>query len=301
MLEEPACPVCGEVAGVTVLAEGRDYLHDKPGTFSVLRCGKCGLMRTAQRPGRDYIQDYYPAESYAPYQVRQTDRNRNWLARMYWRLMDPKPLPRRPPGTLLEVGASHGAFIAEKRDLGWEVKGYDFSPEQCRLAKQHYGVQVIPVDLENFDYPERNVDVIAAWMVLEHLYDPVKFLEAMHAVAAPGGALALSVPDAGSMVFRFFGEYCYGWQLPTHLYHFDKHSIRTVLEAAGWRCTRISHQRSASMWVSSLEIKNRHAPTRATRVMHAIVRRTPKVLLAGMGLLLGLTGQSGKLTVWAQR
>lgn len=300
MPDQLSCPVCAETAASTVL-ESADHLHGKAGRFKVVRCTGCGLMRTDPRPPPDQIHQFYPEEDYGPYQIQQTDRNRSMLSRAFWRIMDPKPLPLQPPGRILEMGASHGTFLAEKRDQGWLVSGYDFSERQCQIAAQHFDVQVQAVNLEHYDYPERDVDLVAAWMVLEHLYDPAAFLRKLHGVTRAGGWLALSVPDAGSLVYRVFGEYCYGWQLPTHLYHFERSTLSRLLEQNGWKVSRVSRQRSASMWTSSLALRDRCQGNRATAILQKISAAMPKPIWALAGLMLGLGRQSGKLIVHAQR
>src|SRR3546814_19345766 len=60
------------------------------------------------------------------------------------------------------------------------------------------------------------VDLIVGWMVLEHLHQPLAVLRKLRRWIQPDGWLVLSVPDAGSLEFRVFGDRWYALQLPTH-------------------------------------------------------------------------------------
>src|SRR5262245_59017597 len=64
-LEKAACPLgCG--AGDDFVLNGRDRLHELPGTFRVVSCRGCGLLRQDPRPTARSIGFYYPA-TYAPH------------------------------------------------------------------------------------------------------------------------------------------------------------------------------------------------------------------------------------------
>ena len=297
--EHASCVLCGRDDGEPVV-ESRDFLHGMPGLFTVVRCPGCTLLRTDPRPTRPQMPAYYPADAYLPFVKHPPDRDRNLASRLFWSVMEPKPTPKLAPGVLLEVGAAHGAYLAQMKARGWSVSGYDFSAQQAETARTRYGVQVDVADLESHEYAERDLDLVTAWMVIEHLYDPVAFLSRLRETVKSDGWLALSVPDAGASLYRVFGSYCYGWQLPTHLFHFDRSTLTQVLEAAGWTVDRIRDQYSVSMWTSSLDLKATHSPSPQATLANAVANRIPKPALAALGLGAGLLRQSGKLVAWAR-
>src|SRR3546814_9273497 len=82
------------------------------------------------------------------------------------------------------------------------------------------------------------VDLIVGWMVLEHLHQPLAVLRKLRRWIQPDGWLVLSVPDAGSLEFRVFGDRWYALQLPTHLHHFSPETLANMMTAAGWTADR---------------------------------------------------------------
>src|SRR6185437_793308 len=71
-LESAECALgCSD--GDRTILSGGDLLHGKPGTFTVLRCRRCGLMRTSPRPRPESIGNYYP-ENYGPYATSRIEQ-----------------------------------------------------------------------------------------------------------------------------------------------------------------------------------------------------------------------------------
>src|SRR3546814_6395605 len=89
-------------------------------------------------------------------------------------------------------------------------------------------------------------------MVLEHLHQPLDVLQKLRSWVRPDGWLVLSVPDAGGLEFRLFGDRWYALQLPTHLHHFSPETLTRMLTAAGWAVDRTLWHGSATNTLMSL-------------------------------------------------
>jgi len=50
--------------------------------------------------------------------------------------------------------------------------------------------------------------------------------------------LVMAVPDAGSLDARIFGPCWVGYEVPRHLYTFDRHTLDHMLHQAGFRVVR---------------------------------------------------------------
>lgn len=191
--------------------------------------------------------------------------------------------------------------MAEMHASGWKVEGIEFSAEAAAIARDR-GFKVQTSTVEDADAPEQKVDLICAWMVLEHLHEPVRALSRMREWIEPSGWLILSTPDAGALERRLFKDKWYALQLPTHLYHFDATSIRRTLETAGWRLEQLRWQKNASNLLWSLEYLFRDKPSSAAfRVAHWLrtARKAAKIRIA-LGWLLGIGRQSGRMEIWAR-
>jgi SAM-dependent methyltransferase len=77
--------------------------------------------------------------------------------------------------------------------------------------------------------------------VLEHLYDPVAYVEAARELLAPGGRLVIQTPNAGCWQFLLFGENWNGLDIPRHLIDFKESDLRNMLEYCGFEVERVKH------------------------------------------------------------
>lgn len=101
---------------------------------------------------------------------------------------------RGPPGALLEIGCSHGGFLALARQAGFQVTGTELSPWVCEFARRTFDVNVLCGRIEKLALPEGSFDVIAMMDVLEHLTDPVGTLKECVRLLAPGGVIVIQTP-----------------------------------------------------------------------------------------------------------
>ncbi len=302
-VEDRPCPN-GCAAQDEFVVEGWDRLHAIPGCFKVLRCMHCGLMRTNPRPTRETIGTYYPAD-YRPHQGAPANAggNRTGLRRWVERSLgfETRSIPPMAAGHLLEIGCSTGVFMEQMRQKGWSAEGIEFSEPAATQARAR-GFPVQTATVETVTCPSRPVDLIAAWMVLEHLHDPVGALNKMRTWIRSDGYLIASIPDAGSMEFRLFGKYWFALQLPTHLYHFTPKSIATLLHTGGWELKRTIWQPNCNNLLWSLEY---WATDKQHSCLHAAIywlrtARSAGMIRAFLGWLLGALRQSGRIEIWAQ-
>lgn len=305
VLEHVACPL-GCSAGDERVIEGFDRLHGIPGRFEVLRCRACGTLRTDPRPTPGTIGAYYPAE-YGPYREPGAVRAQpNGLKRLLHRLADTRAnaVPDLAPGHMLEIGCAAGGFLRTMAGRGWQVEGIEFSPEAAASARA-LGFPVQAGSLDDAAPPDRPLDLVVGWMVLEHLHDPVAALAKLASWTRPGGWIALSVPNAGSLERRIFGDAWYALQLPTHLTHFTPDSLGRAFAASGWRLDRILHQRVLTNALVSLgyRMADRNPGSRLARKLQATPTAGFALHLAlnPLARLLAALGQTGRMTAWAQK
>ncbi|MEO8180404.1 MAG: class I SAM-dependent methyltransferase [Deltaproteobacteria bacterium] len=304
-LESRDCPLHPGAQDEPVL-RGHDRLNGIQGEFCLVRCSVCGLLRTNPRPTAAGMAAYYP-DHYAPYLGTKTSANppRKAAWRRYARgMVEPNThrLPPLPPGRVLELGCASGAFLRGLVDAGWHGVGIEFSSSAAESARQA-GLEVYTGSVETAPEPAAPFDLIVAWMVFEHLHDPLRTLEVLRRWSRPGAWLVLSVPNAGSFEFALFRQYWYALHLPNHLYHYTPATLRAVLHRGGWRVQRVFHQRMLGNLVGSLG----HALQGRASFAETLIRLQSRAgwslhaPLFPLATLLAHFGQTGRMTVWAQR
>jgi SAM-dependent methyltransferase len=304
-LERRACPM-GCSHGDDLVLTARDRVSDLPGTFEIVRCRCCGLTRTDPRPTPSTIGFYYPAD-YGPHQAaRGAERASSPLRRLAEHVIDfrAETIPDMPPGRLLEIGCATGNFLSRMAAKGWQVRGVEFVEGAAAKARAR-GFEVSVGRIEDQDLGDGTFDLIAAWMVVEHLHEPVEALRKLRGAAAPNGWLAISVPDAGSVGLRIFGDNWYALGAPIHLFHYTKATIAAVLERAGWRVERIVSQRIMTDYLASLtnaaddRLSNSGMVRRLRRWSHNPTLAT-NLALYPAALAFAALGQTGRMTVLAR-
>lgn len=107
--------------------------------------------------------------------------------------------PRAPKsGRLLDLGCGVGNFLAAARRSGFDPTGVELNQNAARFALDHYGLErVFAMRPEEFlaAHPAEKFDVVTFFEVLEHQDAPQHFLSTVRKFLAPGGFIALSVPN----------------------------------------------------------------------------------------------------------
>jgi 2-polyprenyl-3-methyl-5-hydroxy-6-metoxy-1,4-benzoquinol methylase len=66
--------------------------------------------------------------------------------------------------------------------------------------------------------------------VLEHVPDVEKQKEKILELLQPNGVLILALPNYESFDAKFYGKYWAGYDVPRHLFHFNKKAVRSLFE-----------------------------------------------------------------------
>src|SRR5258708_32368157 len=76
---------------------------------------------------------------------------------------------------------------------------------------------------------ERRYDVVTAFDILEHTYAPVRFMQEIKQILAPGGLLVLTTPDTGHFLRFLMGKRWPMLQPMQHTVLFSRKRITEVL------------------------------------------------------------------------
>jgi SAM-dependent methyltransferase len=215
---------------------------------------------------------------------------------------DSRKIPPLKAGRMLEIGCASGGFLTRMAARGWQVEGLELSARAAADARcQGYLVQT--GDLAHMQTPAELFDLVVGWQVLEHLHNPVVALEKLRDLIKPKGWLALSVPDASAWEFSTFGARWYGLDLPRHLFHFTPGTLKAVLAKTGWKTERIFWQKNPNNLLHSVRYccLDRGWVRGAGYLLDVAQGRRQRVLHSLMGLLLGASRASGRMTAWATR
>ena len=137
------------------------------------------------------------AEPSADY--RYTSADAPWGEQIYRALERILEARRLSGGRLIDLGCGNGAFAARLAARGFEVIGVDESPSGIQLAREVYP-EVEFVEASVYDDLESKLggfDVVTSVEVIEHLYDPRRFLHTFRGLLRSGGVGLITTPYHG--------------------------------------------------------------------------------------------------------
>jgi predicted TPR repeat methyltransferase len=151
-------------------------------------------------------------------------------------------------GRVLDVGCGTGGVGRAVRDRAESLTAIEVDAAAAAEARPVYDRLLVGTAEERLADAGGPFDTILLYDVLEHIVDPAALLHALHAHAAPGALIHVSVPNARhfslarDLVLRgTFGYAAYGIRDNTHLRWFTRRDLVALLEETGWRVERTAH------------------------------------------------------------
>jgi SAM-dependent methyltransferase len=134
-------------------------------------------------------------------------------------------------GDLLEVGCGYGYLLDEARTYFQRRVGTEYSPEAAARARET-GAEVFAGGMEQL--PVGSVfDCALGIQVIEHIYDPIGFMNQLVARVRPGGYIVLATPDIGGSLRKIMGRSWPSFKVPEHVTYFDYPALQRLMSKAG--------------------------------------------------------------------
>lgn len=136
---------------------------------------------------------------------------------------------------LFDVGCSCGYMIDVALENGFDAYGAEFSDVAIAAASEKARPRIFHADVNQIALMQPvPYDVVTAFDIIEHTFDPIKFLISLKDMIQKRGLLVITTPDAGhllSFVMRHRWPMLQPFQ---HTVLLSKNSLRLALEAAGF-------------------------------------------------------------------
>lgn len=127
---------------------------------------------------------------------------------------------------VLDVGCGEGNFLAKAQGTGAMAFGIELNRKAAAIASAK-GIHVYEELLHSHQAVDF-YDVVTSFQVLEHVADPVAFIQGCIRVLRPGGTLVIGVPNDDS--FLRFDPTNYLNQPPHHMGLWNRSSLSTLAE-----------------------------------------------------------------------
>jgi 2-polyprenyl-3-methyl-5-hydroxy-6-metoxy-1,4-benzoquinol methylase len=134
-------------------------------------------------------------------------------------------LPHIQPGQkVLDVGCGEGNFLSKVQAIGAQPFGIELNKKAAKIAKDK-GIHVYEELLLSHQLVDF-YDVVTSFQVLEHVADPVDFVQGCINVLRPGGTLVIGVPNDDS--FLRLDPTNYLNQPPHHMGLWNRNSLSVL-------------------------------------------------------------------------
>lgn len=231
------CPLC-EGKDYRPVYETVQYAGQHLGSMNttLVMCEACDFVYNNPRPGPETLAKHYQSSIHASGQIYRADTSGGATQKVHHAQLAFLAEQNPNPKTLLDVGCGQGHFLgrAERFFTGVRVAGLEPSDAAVKNAELS-GLRVHHGTLENFGEKLGTFDMVCAFSVLEHIGDPLGFLNLLKPLLAPGGHLFLEVPESTVPVpglVEFFDF--------EHLGHFTSSTLQMALNRAGLNMTAIA-------------------------------------------------------------
>ena len=158
------------------------------------------------------------------------ERNLHWLKTLLKYAL--------PPTKVLELGCSHGSFVALMSHAGYQSMGVEMSPWVVDFGRKSFEIPVYIGPIESLDIPQKSLDVIALMDVLEHLPNPIVTMRHCVDLLKPDGFLLIQTPefqedmDYESLIIEN-SPFLEQLKADEHLYLFNRNSVAELLARIG--------------------------------------------------------------------
>lgn len=255
-VERASCPSCGDERS-KLFMNVPDFRVSKD-EFDIHECAGCGLMYTKFVPSENEIGAFYKADSYDSHRLD----NKSLISRVY-RLVRGVNVRKKISwlrrysngGVVVDYGCGLGHFVQALNKSGYDAFGFEIDAEVRNLAKNELKLELQA--LESFlNLQENSVDVLTMWHVLEHVYNlNTDFAEIVSRLKV-GGHIMIAVPNYKSFDGTHYGKYWEAFDVPRHLYHFDRTTLVQFVERFGLQHIETIPMKFDSYYVSMRSEKN---------------------------------------------
>lgn len=251
------CLICGSQAK-TFLASGVDYEYASTDMkFDFYQCQRCSLIFIDPLPEPPMLEVIYPKNYYA-YCTHNYSR---FIKDMRARQLDGKVhkfLTKSNKDNvngiqILEIGCGRGDLLLAFRRANTTtlITGIDFSEESIAYIKK-LGFHGQAGNITEMNFNGQKFDLVVCQQLLEHLHNPLVFLQKVKSWLAKDGVFILETPGVESIDRMIFKGCWGGYHIPRHFFLFSEKTLKMILDKCGFEVIDIFYDMCLAFWVWSL-------------------------------------------------
>ena len=228
-------------------------------SFVIMKCANCNFQFTNPRPDQDNIGKFYESDDY----ISHTNKGNNPINIIYKLVRNYstqnkikliKKISKKDKAKILDYGTGTGFFLNAIKEKGWKTVGVEPDQKARENAEKLLG-QKIYADLKEIGLLDNKYDVITLWHVLEHIHDLNQVFSTLKGLLKEKGKIIIAVPNIDSLDNKIYKEDWAAYDVPRHLYHFNKETLSTFTLKHGMKVKNIYPMKFDSYYISMLSEK----------------------------------------------
>jgi 2-polyprenyl-3-methyl-5-hydroxy-6-metoxy-1,4-benzoquinol methylase len=221
-------------------------------TFQIVKCSACNFLITNPRPTQKEIGQYYKSDKYISHTGNTKTlfdklyhTARNYTIRKKRKLIETKSHKK----SILDYGCGTGEFITYLKENNWKVEGVEPSEVARQKALQ---LSAAPIHSDINQLNGKTFDVITLWHVIEHVHALNETISRLSELLKIDGKIFIAVPNPESPDAKTYGNFWAAYDVPRHLWHFNKENMKMLLTKNGLKLIDIKPMTLDSYYVSVL-------------------------------------------------
>ncbi|MFA6016878.1 MAG: class I SAM-dependent methyltransferase [Patescibacteria group bacterium] len=201
----------------------------------IYRCQNDGLFFAIDKKSEkfQYNNDYFGS---SPYNQKQIFNDRYFQEKLDKIIgLSNEKLPN-----ILDVGCGWGNFLQVIKNNRLPYLGIDLSSSAIKICNEK-GLNCQKADLIDLSKIKgQKYSIITFFQVIEHLQDPIIYLQAAKKLLKKNGVLLITTPNNNSPLRHLFGPNWSVYNTPSHYFFYSKNSLQQLLKAAGFTIFKVN-------------------------------------------------------------
>ena len=245
-----------------------DFIHSLRDDTSrnAFQCNRCGFIQIQPLPTEEEDEEFYKnglmygntlnhSELYKN-NLNIAERMRSWSEYQARKL---SPFLHED-WKILEIGSAFGWLVEFLHNKGYDIEGLEINGDYRDIYRERTGKELFSFDIleDSKDIREREeaYDCLLLFHVLEHIRNPVGFVNSATKLLKPGGIIYIDVPNNDDYMMKINKEYEAFHYVRAHLSYFSPKTLAKLLKMCNYNNIQIIGNQiysleNASHWLNN--------------------------------------------------
>jgi len=214
------------------------HYHTVADDIKIFKCRNCGVQFMNPQYSDTYLNEYYSG-----YIIDEPQWEEPLVYCHNYYLSIVEKFARK--GKLLDVGAGKGYLLETAISRGWQAEGFDVDSVLTKKLSDKYNINVYDGDFASLNIEPETYSAVTLHQVIEHLKDPVSYINKIKQILKTGGILFLVQPNihSRSALFKLafeklgirkknIGAY---YDTSHHLFYYTPSTLKKFIESNGFK------------------------------------------------------------------